>query len=311
MLPHLLTSTLLLFAPVAPPSPEVIVDDDLAPELSPEFVSALEYLSQVDSEANGDADPLAASAALVEALASLADYAPEVAASPMAKELRELARLNLARTYLIAGEAELAAQAMDDAIREGMGAELQAEVFGPSLAEFYAQRVAALEEVGRANLIVSCARACTIYINETAIEPDQTPHLPLGSYRVWVEDPTGDVPRKRELVQLSEPDQVYEVVFAPAAIPAAPPKPPPKPKRIMPRGAEIVLLVVGAGLTATGAALVASNDRLEIGPMVGGALGLAVGAGFLTSGVITLTIDERKLARGVEHQATLAWTMKF
>ncbi|WP_219908081.1 hypothetical protein [Enhygromyxa salina] len=199
---------------------------------------------------------------------------------------------------------------MDEAIREAMGAEVRAELFGPSLTELYEQRVAALDELGRADLLVTCAKPCRIYINETAIPPDQTPNVPLGSYRVWVEDPTGELPRKREVVELTEADEVYEVTFAPVVLPPSSSRPPSASPRIMPRGAEITLLVIGAGLTATGAVLAATNDT-KVGPMIAGALSLAVGAGLGTCGAITLTIDERARRRGAAHQATLTWTMQF
>jgi hypothetical protein len=303
---QLLPFALLLLAP--PPIPDPPADPP--PEQSPEFIAALEHLKQTDSDANHD--PVTAATALVEALGSLADYAPEVAASPDAKEQRQFARLNLARAYLLADEDELAERAMDEAVREAMGEVLDADLFGPSLADLYKRRVEALEQLGRARLLVRCAKPCEVYVNETAVDPSEPSSLLLGSYRVWIEDPSGRVPRKRELVELSEAEQVYEVAFA-AVVPPPPPrpKPPAKPKRIMPRGAEIALLVIGAGLTATGAALVAHNSNLDVGPMIGGAVGLAVGAGMLTSAVITLSIDERKLARGVAHQATLSWTMSF
>lgn len=309
MLLQLLTSTLLLLAPAPVPDPELTPDPELAPEQSPEFAAALEHLTLVDSDANHD--PVGSSPALVEALASLADFAPEVAASPEAHRQRSLARLNLARAYLLAEELELAERAMDEAVREAMGAPLPHEEFGPSLTELYERRVAALEQLGRATLVVNCEKPCSIYINETAVGPEEAPRLLLGSYRVWIEDFTGELPRRREVVELSEAEEIYEISFAPPVLAPAP-KPPPKPKRIMPRGVEIALIVVGAGLTATGAVLVGSNSDLNAGRLSGGVLAMAVGAGTLTTGVITLSVDERKLARGVvAHQATLSWTMKF
>ncbi|KIG18237.1 hypothetical protein DB30_01346 [Enhygromyxa salina] len=313
MLAPILTYTLagLLLAPApsgAPPPPELIADEQ--PQ-SPKFTAALEHLAQVDTEISRTEDPLASADALIEALAALTNYAPEVAASPSARDLRQLARLNLARTYMLAGKDDLAIETMDETIREAMGDEVNAGMFGPSLSDLYQQRMAALDERGRATLVVTCARPCRVYINETAAAPDEPPSLPLGSYRVWIEDATEDLPRRRVLVNLSEAEQVYEVDYAPLPVPEAPAKPEPKPDRIMPRGAELALIVLGAGLTATGAVLVAGNKHLQVGPMIGGVLGLAVGAGMLTSGSIALTVDERKLARGTSHQATLSWNMRF
>jgi hypothetical protein len=130
MLPQLLTTTLLLFAP-----PPELTDPPPVPEQSPEVTEALHPLAQTESDASSD--PIASAEQLIEAVAALAEYAPEVATSPVARDLRRLARLNLARAYLLAGDDQLANATMDEAIREAMGADLMADEFGPSLDKLY------------------------------------------------------------------------------------------------------------------------------------------------------------------------------
>ncbi|PRQ02362.1 hypothetical protein ENSA5_23790 [Enhygromyxa salina] len=312
MLP-LLTIIPLLFASTAAPTPETTEGEATeapAPALEqPEFDAAVERLGEADSEANRD--PVAAAEALTEAISALQEFGPELAADEEARELRQYARLNLARAHLLAEEPELAAEVMDEALREAMGETLPAADFGPSLEDLYAERLAALEALGRASLVVRCELPCKIYVNENEVGPELPPLL-RGTYRVWVESPSGQRPAVRELVELSEPDASYEVEFAPIVKQPAVVEEPPKPVgRLLPRWSEIALTLVGTGLTTTGAVLMGLDHKDNFQTMGVGAATLVVGATVLTVGVVTLSVDERRVARGASRQAMISWTTKF
>jgi hypothetical protein len=309
----LLITLPLLFAP--PAEPTEATDPPTAPPPAevtapPEYTAAIEHLAQADSDAN--LSPAESSAPLAEALAALADFAPELATDTKARELRAFARLNLARAHLLAGNSDLAQEAMDEAIRENPGAPLPADVLGSEVAELYAIRLAALEEQGHGRLEVRCVTPCKVYLNENEIDLQADP-LPLvfGTYRVWIEDLAGEHPPKRMLIEINEADTAEEIEFAPYTPPPPPPPPPPLPDRIMPRWAEVLLVVAGTGLTTAGSVLVALDNDDSYTPMAAGAATLAVGAAGLTTGIITLSIDERRLAQAEGHQATLSWTLRF
>src|SRR5690606_421503 len=93
---------------------------------------------------------------LFDALSDLTRYAPDLADDPAAREVRTRAQLNLARSYLSSGEHDSANGIMDEVIRSTIGEDLPIAEFGPSLVKLHAERVAALEERGTAELEVVC-----------------------------------------------------------------------------------------------------------------------------------------------------------
>jgi hypothetical protein len=313
----LFTTITLLFAttqtPSQPPSDDSTTQAPAPAIEQPEYDAAVEQLTAADRDAN--LDPVAAAGALTSAIAALEGFAPTLATDPETRALRQFARLNLARAHMLADQQELAQQVMDEAIREAMGDPVPAGSFGPSLEELYTQRLAALEASGRASLVVNCGMDCKVYVNERDLGPEPPPLL-LGTYRVWIEDSTGKRSTLRAPLELNEAGQVYPIEFAPIRRPPAPPPPPPPPTRIMPRWGEIALIVVGVGLTTTGAVLIGldGSGRGEIGTyetLPGGVVATVVGVATLLPGVITLSIDERRMAGKTGRQATLNWTMRF
>ncbi|KIG18236.1 hypothetical protein DB30_01345 [Enhygromyxa salina] len=287
-----------------------------APALEePEYTAAVDQLRVADEAANRD--PVAAATALSDAISALEQFGPALAADAEARELRQFARLDLARAHLLANQPELAAQVMDEAIREAMGDPIPAGDFGPSLGELYEQRLAALEESGRASLVVNCGMECKVYVNERDLGPNPPPLL-LGTYRVWIEDTTGKRTDTREQVELGEAGQVLELEFA---VLRPPPQPAPQPpaasfERKMPRWAEISLIIAGVGLTTTGGVLLGldgthKRSGAQHNTLPGGAVATLVGVVTLLPGVITLSIDERRLAGKTRRQATVNWTMRF
>ncbi|PRQ01301.1 hypothetical protein [Enhygromyxa salina] len=305
----LLTTITLLFAPTQAPTqaPAPAVEQ-------PEYGAAIDELRQADADAN--LDPAAATTALTSAISALENFAPELSDDAETRALRQSARLNLARAHLLADHQDDAERIMDDAIRDSMGDVVPAADFGPSLDELYTQRVDALESLGRASLVVSCELPCKVYVNERELGTEPPPLL-LGTYRVWIEDTTGRRSDKREQVELSEADQVVGVEFADLRPEATQVLRPGRSRaRIMPRWAEIALIVTGVGLTTTGGVLLGidgntrPNGRIYQ-TLTGGIIGTVAGVATLLPGVITLSVDERRLAGKTGRQATVSWTMRF
>lgn len=297
-------ATLLVYSllvAIEPPAPSVEVLD---------YDAAVVRLRAVDEGANRD--PAASIDALTDALAAFEAFAPELSRDPEALELREDARLNLARAHLMAGQRAAAEQVMDAAVRAAMGRQLPAESFGPSLSALYLQRVAALERGGYASLVVTCNQPCRIFIEQREFE--EPPQLLLGRYTVWVEDVDGQYPPKPEQIEFTEAGEVHELVFPVVDIvPAAPHRTPQYgPDRIMPQWASVTLLMAGAAAMAVGGSIVtiAGTANDNAGLMAGAAV-LGAGTAGLAIGVVVLTYDEYREARAVGRQATLSWTMRF
>jgi hypothetical protein len=299
----------------ASPAPTVVVDEALDQAPAPgiealDYAAAVEHLRAVDDAANGD--PVGSIEALIEAIAVFDNFAPQLSADAETLELREYARLNLARAQLMAGQPELAVQVIDAALRAAMGASLPAESFGPSFAALYEQRRAALEKVGYANLVVTCERPCRIFIEQQ--ELDQAPPLLLGSYAVWVEDVAGQRAPLREQIELRAVDEVHELTFA-VADPVPPPPPPPQRPvydRIMPQWASVTLLLAGAAAMAAGATIVViGSEANDNATLLGGAAVLGGGAAALLGGTFVLTVDEHQANRSAGRRATLSWSVRF
>lgn len=310
----LLTTIPLLFAITQAPSLDPSEDPSMqapAPALEqPEYDAALLQLEEADMFMS--TEPLASPETLANAITALEEFAPTLAGDAEARTSRQYARLNLARAHQQAKRDELAAQVMDEAIRAAMGDLLPAADFGPSLEDLYTQRLDALEQLGRASLVVRCEMPCKVYVDERELGPEPPPLL-LGSYRVWIEDTTGKRSATREQVELSEVGHVYELEFAPIRPPVRRPPPPPPPTRIMPRWAEIALIVTGVGLTTTGGVLIglSQSDGENFKTLNGGAISTIFGVATMLPGVITLSIDERRIAGARGRQAMVNWTMQF
>ena len=97
--------------------------------------------------------------------------------------------------------------------------------------------------------------------------------------------------------------------------------------RLVPRWAEVLMVVVGAGAVGASGALLALDgtcpgggdpidDAGRVCPNLyettaAGAVALGLGSAFMATGVVLLTVDEVQTRRGRQTQATLSWRMRF
>ena len=97
----------------------------------------------------------------------------------------------------------------------------------------------------------------------------------LGPHRVWIESADGSAEPERHTIELLEPG-VTEVVYFPAEsdeeceivapVPIeAPVAPKAPPKRLLPRWAEIGVMVIGAGAVAAGGVLLGMDGKCRGG----------------------------------------------
>jgi hypothetical protein len=245
---------------------------------------------------------------LFDALAEFPRHAPSLAADPDARAIRARAQLNLARTYLSEGARESAAGVMDEILRSTQGEALSVDEFGPSLAALYADRRAALEREGTANLEIRCRVPCRVYVNERAAG-QRVEDLYLGIYRVWIEREHGDsTDSHSEWVKLSEPNETVVVEFRASE---RPPYQPPKHERLMPRAVEITLLLVGGTAVTAGGLLLGVDADAGPNQQIAGAALTGVGGAALLLGGVSLSIDEVRLGDAKGRQATINWRVNF
>lgn len=234
-------------------------------------------------------------------------------------------------------EPELAAAAMDEAIRSAAGRELPLLGLGTDLKNLAKQRAAALASEGAANIQVVCRVPCQVIVNERrSVNP--TDPLLLGKYRVWVVSNDGEVEPLRADVELDVAGETERIEFgrvdkvppAPGmVVPKRDPHKPPVPKHerkrespLMPLWVEIAGIVAGAGLLATGVGLLAINGQCKDGgnpancPIVientpQGAALAAVGSGMLVSFGTVLAVDRVRAGRSKGAGAMVGWTFRF
>ncbi len=245
------------------------------------------------------------------------------------------ARVVLAWAY---EDPQKAQDAMDEAIRSSAGRALPLSGLGTPLKTLAKDRTDALNAAGTATIEADCSVPCQMIVNERRTASLTDP-LPLGSYRVWVVATKGDVEPLYRNVVLRDPGQNAWVEFGKTEVVVPPPDPDPavdpkkKPKRpkktkkganlsgnrpLLPLWAEIVGVVAGVGLVATGAALLAidgncrdsSCEQLIENTAQGAAL-VGIGSGVLLSFGALLTVDRVRAVRGKEVTATLSWTLRF
>jgi hypothetical protein len=310
-----------------------------APEGEPAVQPSGTYdqaLASVD-EANiaVNRDPEANLAALEQAIEQLLGFPSQLAAESKGREALDFAQLNLARALLLTGDKDRAQQAMDAVLLTAYGRKLPVKSFGPTLIDFHDNRRKALEGQGTAAILVHCRVSCRIVIDEQASASGSGP-LYLGPHRVWVEAADGSAPAERHTIELDEAG-VTEVVYfptetddeceivAPVQV-APPPAPKPPPKRILPRWAEIGVMVIGAGAVAAGGVLMGLDGNCPGGldPMqdaarcpevyegtISGLVSIGVGSALLLTGAVMLSVDEVRVGKETGRQAMLTWTMRF
>lgn len=320
LLPTLLGSlvaSVLTFAPAQP------ADDS-------SYAAALAEVEAANVDVNRD--PKGEYPALEAAVERLTGFAPQLAGDEAGRELLALALLNLARARLLDGDEAGAAAKMDEAIRFARGRELPIDRFGPTLAEFHEGRRNALKAGGRGEIQVDCATDCVVLIDGQSSGASSGP-LYLGSYRVYVEDSEGKLGAERHEINLDQSGEVVTIAYPRVAAEPAERRPLPvvrdstsAPGRILPRWAEISVMVVGASALAAGGVLLGFDGRCPGGldpvadaadcPEVyesstSGFVALGLGAALLATGTVVLTIDEVRGARQRGTRAMLSWQMRF
>jgi len=297
-----------------PPPPELVEDPDPADASIEDIVAEVQRTNGEINKGNDAAEELAA--ALDQLNARGADFAGD----EEVLDYRSEARLNLARAYDLDGQDELAAEAMDTAIREKLGQSLPAAKFGPDLEQLYNDRFAALDEAGWATLEVACVIPCAVYINENEVGSGPQ-ELPPGSYRLLVESTEDRRDPLSEVIEISAESSPTVIDFGPPPKVVPPPPAVPVYKPIMPLGAEVALTVIGTGLSLTGAALIGigsiqnvhlAEDAPSKSVLLGAGIGLLVaGVGSLATGTVTLAIDRHRAGNAIEHRAVVGWRMQF
>lgn len=295
---------------------------------SPEYDAAIAELDAANNAVNRD--PEANFEGLAQALDQLSRFAPELAADPRGSEIRLLALLNLARAMLLAGHPEGAGLIMDEAIRLVRGGELPVDQFGPTLSRFHTDRREALAQLGRGRLQITCSEPCRVFVDEQALALDgegRSEPLPLGTYRVWIEASEGDPLPERHQVDIDVDGELepLEYPLAPRVVDDAPATPTTT-TRMLPRWAEISMLVVGVGLVATGGTLLAFDgacpggrdpvdDALDCPKIyessAGGFTALGLGGALALTGGVLLTIDEVRVGQARSPRAMLGYQLRF
>jgi hypothetical protein len=332
------------FAAVAmsPPAPAVFAPEagaepEAAPEPEPAGGGSYEGAVAAVDEANiaVNRDPEANLGALEQAIEQLLAFGPQIAADPMGREALDQSLLNLARALLMTGAKDRAAEVMDAVLLTAHDRKLPVKRFGPTLIDFHDERRKALDEAGTAAILVNCRVSCRVVIDEQTSTSSSGP-LYLGIHRVWVEAADGSSPPERHSIELGKPG-VTEVVYYPAesddeceivapAVVVETPVAKPAPKRVLPRWAEIGVMVIGAGAVAAGGVLMGLDGKCPGGgdPMadaaqcpelyegtLSGLVAIGVGSALMVTGGVMLTVDEVRLGDQTGRQAMVTWRMRF
>jgi hypothetical protein len=295
---------------------------------------ALVALGQATALANDDpaagADPLAA------LLAQLPEFSDQLAADESALRARTLAWLTLARARLNLGDRDAASAAIDVALRNELGGDLETAALGPTLSALADERASALAE--RHPLAVTCSVPCTVRVQERAAEPGAP--LPPGEYRVVIsasDEAAGLAPISTTLRlpdgaairfgpepsgQSEGPDPAgttsRPATDAERGAPAA------TPGRLIPRWAEVIGMGLGAAAVGTGAALTLLHGRCTDGGSVmgpnpcddlydtrlAGAATLAAGGVILLGSTTLLVVDEVRTAKN-DRSARVSVRIRF
>lgn len=258
-------------------------------------------------------NPAAGNGPLANALLALIDHAPSLASDPESLARRVDAMLQLARLQL-AKHPEIAAQTMDEAIRQAHGAPLPAASYGPRLDKLYQERLEVMNNRGTAQFEINCTIRCRVYIDGHE-EPIVSGPLHLGPHQVWVEDSRGMYPPMRSVEDLSVADKTYQLSYGPhfpqqrssAGSDA----------RLAPRWAEITLITLGAAMLIGGTTALAvyganqeNRQPSDARPL---ALALTMGLGGVGLGVgsVMLSVDRRRDGQNEPLRAVLSWRTQF
>jgi hypothetical protein len=235
-----------------------------------------------------------------------------------------------------------AAAAIDEAIRSAADRELPLWGLGIDFEDLAKQRMAALESGGTAIIEVACSVPCEVLVDERRSVNPTNPLL-LGTHRVWVVSNDGQVEPLRTDVVLDVAGETERIEFG-----GAPPLPPPpaivmpsqrmqdspefpreRPSKrrrpdasILPLWVEIVGIVAGAGLIATGAGLLTMDGKCQGGgdpvtcPILNettapGAALSALGSATFVSFVSVLGVDRAQIGKRIRAGASVGWSFRF
>lgn len=297
------------------------------------FAPPQNAVSELEAAADAIADQSPAeSIARLEAALTEAQRQPrELLTDPSATETLARARLALVWAQLANDDLAAATATMDTAIRSAGATPLPLSGLGPAVSDLHDQRRALLEAAGHATIAVDCD-GCEVLIDEGRADNPSAPLL-LGSHRVWLLDPSGELEPRFADVVLDADGAIVSLDYRPTV--TLPPKPKPPPpvapdKPVVPRWAKIVGMSVGAGLLVTGGVLLSregkcqgggapSPDNTDTCPEIWSMAApsyalLGIGSGLLLGGGVWLTIDElRASKRKASAQASvmIGWTMRF
>jgi hypothetical protein len=301
---------------VAPPpnAVEALPSEDAKPAPPGSYAKVVADLEE--AIALNTADPAAGNGSLANALLALIEHAPALAADRNTLMRRVDAMLQLARSQL-PKTPNIAAQTMDEAIRQAHGDSLPAASYGPRLEALYQERLAVMNERGTAELEIDCTIRCRVYIDGHE-EPIVSGPLHLGAHNVWVEDISGVYPPLRSVEVLSVAGKKHKLSYGPHMAPrpaAAAPG-----SRVAPLWVEITMLTMGVAMLVGGTtALALHQDCPEPnftycknfdGRALGGAL-IGIGGVSLGAGSVMLSVDRRRDVQNDSLQAMLVWQRRF
>jgi hypothetical protein len=292
------------------------------------YARALQALDDALLVAN--TDPEQGIPALNRALDALHQFAPLLAVDEEARMQRSLAHLALARAKLARGDEQGAAESVDSTLRELGELELPVEQLGPTLGKLFKARRSALATLGEARLRVSCATACTVWIDERSADQalmSEGQSLIPGSHRVWIEDPSGSLEPLRTSVELRADDPPLELSYPAANVPHPQlldgsrqsnfDRARNRNNRLAPRWAEVLTTSMGVAVLAAGATLWALNNKCPGGhdphdtvacpqlydTRTAGIASVTIGGTILVTGVVMLTVDELRQRRRARESA--------
>jgi hypothetical protein len=294
----------------------------IAPEPSADYADARAHLDETSLAAANSVDPQVL-AALADALAQMDTHALALADDEAGRRGVIMARLNLARGYLKAGDSAAAERELDRLLRESLGAEVPSGRFGPDIDKLFASRKAALDAAGKGTLSIACVAPCEVVIDTTRVEPGEH-ELYLGAHSLQIHSTDGNSEPLAQTVELTEPGAAIAVEYGnrqppgldPDPEPAAPPPTiepepapvvPPQPKRMLSRGVEIDGVILGTGLVVAGVIMFALDENCvnrDADPefcgrrwegTAGGAVTVGLGSALLITSAVLLAVDERRV----------------
>lgn len=214
---------------------------------------------------------------LEQALESLHTLAPEVAASREARKEQRNAGLVLARTQIYNQRPTQAQRTLRELFLIDPPKESEFSAFGPSLTEQAKLARAHVDGLTQGVVEIDCASSCAAYLNERRIP--LVGNVPLGEYRLYIEDLAGNTPPLQERLELRGNNAKVRVSFknqtvqsersgslmtpAPTQDVLAPRQPlPADTRRVAPMWLEITGATLGAGMIAAGSVLVTKKRKI-------------------------------------------------